>query len=94
MDIFREQQFACFSRESIVTSWSYENSPVQPTVYFELSNNLFIYLFTNTVYMKIIYNNNSTLDRPESGLLGIPNISLRVDCMVNMKINVYSTKPH
>ena len=49
---------------------------------------LFIYLFTNTVYMKIIYNNNSTLDRPESGLLGILNIILKsINCMVNMKIN-------
>ena len=28
--------------------------------------------------MKIIYNKNSTLDRPESGLLGIPNILSRV----------------
>ena len=47
-----------------------------------------IYLFTNTVYMKIIYNNNSTLDRPESGLLGILNIFLKsIDCMVNMKMN-------
>ena len=31
------------------------------------------YLFTNTVYITIIYNNNLTLDRPESGLFGIPH---------------------
>ena len=53
MDIFREQKFACFSRESIVTSWSFENSPVQPTVYFELSNNDCQY---KTIQYKIAFN--------------------------------------
>ena len=40
MDIFRKQKFACFTYlPSIVTSWSFENSPVQPTVFLESSPN-------------------------------------------------------
>jgi len=57
MDIFREQQFACFSRESIVT-WSYENSPVQPTVYFEL---MIMIVNIKSIQYKIAFNKKSIL---------------------------------
>ena len=57
MDIFREQ-FACFSRESIVTSWSLENSPVQPTVYFEL---MIMIVNIKSIQYKIAFNKKSIL---------------------------------
>ena len=58
MDIFREQQFACFSRESIVTSWSLENSPVQPI--FILSYQIMIVNIKSIQY-KIAFNKKSIL---------------------------------
>ena len=62
MDISRKQKFAFFTYEpSIVTPWSFENSPVQPTVFLESSSNNDFQYKINSIQFNIAFNIKSIL---------------------------------